>query len=342
MEASDTRGVADLIAALGDFRLGQAPALDQVSGQLGTLLRAELVVYYTARVTLGGVELGRIGGASDNPVHRLGGRQVRSFSEHFPDSWPGFNPIRVAPELQNSVTTLRQPRVRNPLARHDAFFEQIAPSVGLAGFDQIRALACDGPSLLYWIGAMRRERFSSREIGLFRELLPSVQRRLLLERAIDGVPSLTMLAGILDGFGTAAFLIGPTGAVEACNALGLQVWTQDRWGLREELDLSRRAPGPRTPLAITTLGGEGYVLAVQRRRAVSTAARADLAARRWSLTPRQREVLALVVDGQTNWQIASRLECAERTVEVHMTAILQRAQLANRATLIATVLTFDA
>lgn len=50
-----------------------------------------------------------------------------------------------------------------------------------------------------------------------------------------------------------------------------------------------------------------------------------------SLTPRQREVLELVVEGLSNREIAERLELAEATVKVHITAILRAYGVNSRA-----------
>ncbi len=48
------------------------------------------------------------------------------------------------------------------------------------------------------------------------------------------------------------------------------------------------------------------------------------------LSPREREVLQLVVEGLANKQIARRLGIAERTVKAHLTAIFQRIGVADR------------
>lgn len=50
-----------------------------------------------------------------------------------------------------------------------------------------------------------------------------------------------------------------------------------------------------------------------------------------SLTPRQREVLALVIEGMSNREIAERLDLAEATVKVHITAILRAYGVNSRA-----------
>lgn len=48
------------------------------------------------------------------------------------------------------------------------------------------------------------------------------------------------------------------------------------------------------------------------------------------LTPRQLEVLSLLVEGHSNKAIATRLGVAEATVKMHVTAILQGLEVSNR------------
>jgi len=50
-----------------------------------------------------------------------------------------------------------------------------------------------------------------------------------------------------------------------------------------------------------------------------------------AMSPRQRQVLELVVKGYSNKQIASELSLAEGTVKVHVAAILRHLGVANRA-----------
>lgn len=58
-------------------------------------------------------------------------------------------------------------------------------------------------------------------------------------------------------------------------------------------------------------------------------------AKRWRLTPRQRQVALLIALGETNKGIAAKLQCAEGTVELHAHAVLHKAQLPTRAALAA-------
>jgi D-alanyl-D-alanine carboxypeptidase/D-alanyl-D-alanine-endopeptidase (penicillin-binding protein 4) len=51
---------------------------------------------------------------------------------------------------------------------------------------------------------------------------------------------------------------------------------------------------------------------------------------RYELTPRQREVLGLIVEGLDNREIAVRLGISERTARAHVSAVLQRLGASNR------------
>jgi DNA-binding CsgD family transcriptional regulator len=60
----------------------------------------------------------------------------------------------------------------------------------------------------------------------------------------------------------------------------------------------------------------------------------ELAAK-WQLTERQRAVLALLVEGLANKEIAARLDCSVGTIENHVTRLLKRAAVDCRAALTA-------
>jgi DNA-binding CsgD family transcriptional regulator len=58
-------------------------------------------------------------------------------------------------------------------------------------------------------------------------------------------------------------------------------------------------------------------------------------AEKWQLTERQRAVLALLVEGLANKEIAARLDCSVGTIENHVTRLLKRAGVDCRAALTA-------
>lgn len=55
----------------------------------------------------------------------------------------------------------------------------------------------------------------------------------------------------------------------------------------------------------------------------------------WTLSPRQAEVLELLVTGASNRTIADSLKCAESTVEMHVTTLLKKSSTSQRAELVA-------
>ena len=64
------------------------------------------------------------------------------------------------------------------------------------------------------------------------------------------------------------------------------------------------------------------------------AAEADIVQRLATLTPREREVLPLVVAGQMNKQVAARLGTVEKTIKVHRARVMAKLQVRTFADLV--------
>ena len=69
--------------------------------------------------------------------------------------------------------------------------------------------------------------------------------------------------------------------------------------------------------------------------------RQDIAGRMARLTPRERQVLDLVVRGDTNKGVARRLDISERTVEIHRSNAMSKMQAKSLAELVKIVTAFD-
>ena len=78
-----------------------------------------------------------------------------------------------------------------------------------------------------------------------------------------------------------------------------------------------------------------HQLVVLRDLEGDATSRLPAVARRWILTPRQSAVLALVAQGDSNRSVASKLGCSEKTVELHVSALLAKTHCASRSQLVA-------
>lgn len=76
---------------------------------------------------------------------------------------------------------------------------------------------------------------------------------------------------------------------------------------------------------------DGLAIAEQRHSAQT--AKSSLSTRLGSLTPREKDILPLLVDGRSNKAIASELALSPRTVETHRANILRKMQTDSVTTL---------
>jgi DNA-binding NarL/FixJ family response regulator len=135
----------------------------------------------------------------------------------------------------------------------------------------------------------------------------------------------------LETIASPAFLVRAPDEVIRSNARGEALLAAEPEAVRATLRDGR--PGGATTSALP--GVEGYTLVVLPEAADDVRTRAAAAARRWKLTPRQREVLEVLARGRSNAAIAQALGCSEKTVEVHVSALLEKAAADGRAQLVA-------
>jgi FixJ family two-component response regulator len=77
-----------------------------------------------------------------------------------------------------------------------------------------------------------------------------------------------------------------------------------------------------------------HALAKDRKTRTEEAARSEILRRIDHLTPREREVFALVVAGKLNKQIAHQLGTSEKTIKVHRARVMDKMQAASLADLV--------
>lgn len=144
------------------------------------------------------------------------------------------------------------------------------------------------------------------------------------------------LEAVLERLEVPTFIARADGAVRYENSLGRLMREADPLALEGELRAAVAGGRTEHTFALTPLTIAGWFLV--SAAGGGTALCVERARRQYRLTRRQRDVLELVVVGATNRTIAELLGITERTVEVHLSAIYERAGVENRATLVSRVL----
>lgn len=252
-----------------------------------------------------------------------------------------FDPLNVCRADQNRVATVAQlirrghagSAMRDRLAR---IGQQLR---GLRTVEQVRALISEGNTMLAWVGALSEdvEAFGEREQSALRKLIPHFHKRLLLEQRLEHAPlRLATLDAALEAMSEPVFLVCAARQPVLMNSGARALWSASR--LEVGQDIQDALSGDARKFRVTRVAGRGlppHWLLVRRAGRTESIARLAYARQAWALTPREAQVLALVAEGRTNLAVSRDLACAERTVELHVTRLLQKARVSNRASLVA-------
>ena len=246
-----------------------------------------------------------------------------------------YDPERPAAEQRNRVRILDA----RTGERVPASARRVLATAGLSGLHQIRVVVCDGPELLGWFGGFREEPFTRDDTALFQRMVPALRTALLWRRRLLRADE--VVAGFeaaMEALACPAFVIRGGRTIEHANACGRAlVELRGSRALARELVESARL-GQAERIALTGAGVSRLELFVVRGRTARSEVNIARATDRWKLTRRQREVLALIASGDTNKSIATKLGCAEVTVELHVTALLRKSGAATRTELVSRLL----
>jgi DNA-binding CsgD family transcriptional regulator len=204
---------------------------------------------------------------------------------------------------------------------------------------QLRTLLCDRQLLLSFVALFRDEPFSLAERRDLTNLFGSVRERMQIAQRLPRDLLAASLSVALEALGGAGFITGPTGRVLHANIAGLARLEHARVEVNALVAAAvrgQRLPGV-TCTPIRAAGTRGHHLVIVRDGTHRLSEQAARAAQKWSLTPRQTQVLELLVRGLANKSIAQLLGCAEHTAENHVSAILQRVGVESRSALAALV-----
>lgn len=209
---------------------------------------------------------------------------------------------------------------------------------------QPRALLCNGASLLGWFGGIDPRAPTPRQIYILSLLIEPMRWRLDAEQRLrEGAYLRVTLDAAFARIGAPAFVVTGDGVVREANPAGQDLLARNPSAVMAELRevVATRASNDRVELLPIHDGHQNMWIAIASVPSTDARVTACIEAckRKWALTRRQQEVLALVARGRSNASIAAELECVERTIELHVTALLDRAGVNSRSALVAKLFT---
>ncbi len=347
-----TAKLRELRELLGVLHDGIPSVLPTLLPELSALLRAKACAYGVQVEDQGySMSFGHFSsfGVRERAAHETFGGVVRS-----PKRQLGFyTPARIEQWQRNLVVAFPSnaqvlrasvPLPRALAAQMGSFedpakraFANAFAKLGLEDECQLRVLVCGGSSLLAWMGAFRAEPYQAQDRRILQALVPALRRRLVMESHWDGAALHAQAVPVLlERISSAALIVSASGRIEHANALARRALALDPGELRDTLRqaLSGRQMPSVQLTRISAPGWPTYYLAVIASPS-NPAAHTEWARRRWSLTRREAETLTHLASGASNKAVAAALDCAVRTVEQHVTRILEKMQVENRATAIA-------
>ncbi|MCA1829702.1 MAG: LuxR C-terminal-related transcriptional regulator [Myxococcales bacterium] len=252
-----------------------------------------------------------------------------------PKNFASYDPARPDPRQRNlALRTADIAAITGQ--RTPAVVRSFLPRFALSESDQLRALICDGPVLLAWVGGFRARPFARAGVRQLQAIVPSLQRRLALERSlVEAQRTAQQISDALEQVPAAAYVLGRGGAVLHANAAGRSVLERERKTVEEQLSAALR--GGESSIQIARLAPHSDLQLAIAQAPSDPAPRVAAARLRWQLTNRQTQVLHLVAQGFSNRRVAASLGCSESTVELHVTALLEKAGGESRAQLVASV-----
>jgi DNA-binding CsgD family transcriptional regulator len=155
----------------------------------------------------------------------------------------------------------------------------------------------------------------------------------LADSAEIGRIAIAALSAALEAIPSPAFLLRQPNAVLHANSRGRSMLDSERD--RVLAILRTVSPAPRGTARFPIESAPDHNLVVLHDLERDAQARLGTVSRRWGLTPRQSAVLELVAQGDSNRAVASRLGCSEKTVELHVSALLAKTRCTSRAQLVA-------
>lgn len=276
--------------------------------------------------------------------HLDGWRRVRCDADHVPD------PSAIATALAGSAAAWDlaashpwDEPLEGPSDPDDpataALHAMLAPR-GLGATHQLRALLSAGRQPVAWVAGFGHRPISRSQRARFAALLPALRQRLARERWKRDERVLTgVIHALLAEQADPIVVLGADHRILLANRTG-RAWLDRDRAATASLLAAVAGGQPAVAGAQVLVLDDGHVLvrlphAQPDERVLAIV---DQVADVWQLTPRQRAVLHLLTCGYDNALISAELGVCARTVEFHITAILDRSGAESRTQLVARVL----
>lgn len=345
LERTVASRVAEVARELDIVRLGTTKsAIDDVLPAVHALTDLDNLMVYSLAERLGGWSLDRHHHAGTHGA--VIGLAMTRFGDRLGDTI-FYDPTRPAPSQRNRVVEATSWIDRDKPGTWEAspLCEQVFAPLRIQHAKQLRILLCDRSHLLGWFGTLHLGPVRAAHRAVLSALAPALRRRLLVERRLGLAGGRrAALEVALDRLAAPAFALGPHDEIWEANAAARVMLAQRRGDVLAAIAAARagRTHALRADLTPVTANGVRdswlAVIHADTRDARLDAATARAAAR-WRLSPRQRDVLALVVRGLPNATIAAELGVSQRAIELHITALFDRAGVDGRAALVAAAIT---
>jgi len=270
-------------------------------------------------------------------------RSLLALFETSPKPTPWLDLREPRKEERNAAVDVEE-RVGRDQYRESTLYQRVLAPSGLAECHVTRMLICEGSQVLAWIGGVSDAPVSREQRALFATIAPALLHRLRIERLLGTAPRVhAALEATLQHIGAPAMLVDARGRIHEMNRAARDLLATKRAEVSASIGAVLQKKTPELPFSLTRVSATGMsdqFLAVMRPRSAEArmSMSVTIAASRWKLTPRQAEVLRLIVQGESNATIARQLGISHRAAELHITAIFDRAGVASRSQLVAAVL----
>lgn len=335
--------LAAIVRRLDALHLDASDPVAEIVPEVGTLLEVDSTAIYSVREHTTGWQFDRWS-LHDMPSAPIKAGMLRLFERRgIPVLF--YDVARPAASQRNRLieaTALIDATYPGGWRAAPLNTEVLAP-LGLGHQRQHRVLMCEGAALLAWFGAFHGSALTDVQQRLLYAVAARLRRRLRTERLLENTPRrLALLDAALDQIGSAAFVLAGGGAILATNAAARRMLATHNREVRAALQDALAGRPNELAFGLTEIRDRGipahWLAIAHPTREARIAEGVDAAVRCWQLTRRQAQVVALVVRGLSNAAIAAELSLSIRATELHVTALLDRAGVDNRAALVAAVL----